>query len=59
MQWQIIMKRHLYTICTCRNGDAEKSRKAQTDMKTAQSAMGELEYCAAEIDSYFVNYFNH
>ena len=41
------------------NGDTEKSQKAQADMKTAQSGMGELEYCAAEIDSYFVNYLNH
>ena len=41
------------------NGDTEKGQKAQADMKTAQSGMGELEYCAAEIDSYFVNYFNH
>ena len=40
------------------NGDTDKSKKAEADMKTAQSGMGELEYCAAKIDSYFVNYFN-
>lgn len=40
------------------NGDTEKCQKATADMKTAKSGMGELEYCAEEIDSYFVNYFN-
>ena len=45
---------HMYL----QNGDTEKYQKAADYMKTAQSGMGELEYCAEEIDSYFVNYFN-
>lgn len=40
------------------NGDEEKEQEAESNMKTAQSGMGELEYCAAEINSYFVHYFN-
>lgn len=38
--------------------DAQKAASAKDDMEDAQSRMGDLSYCAAEIDGYFESYFN-
>ena len=38
--------------------DTEKAAAAKTDMEDAKSRMGDLNYCADEIDGYFESYFN-
>ena len=38
-------------------GNAAKAAIAKADMEEAEGRMGDLSYCAEEIDGYFVKYF--
>lgn len=38
-------------------GNAAKAAIAKSDMEEAEGRMGDLSYCAEEIDGYFVKYF--